>query len=242
MKNYKKILSYFLVSSMMIFQSFSIVPDGDIKSIMPGIVKASFESYATQLYKELNESSLNYDAFKAALKGYLALKDQQMLKNPNLLTIVDFSKSSTEKRLFIIDMKNKRTIHKSLVAHGQNSGDKFAKQFSNNPDSHQSSLGFYVTGETYDGKHGLSLKLDGLEKGINDKARARAIVIHGADYVSESFIRQHSRLGRSHGCPAVPSESNAEVIKLIKDKTCLFVYYPDQTYLKRSSFINSNVL
>lgn len=232
MKNYKIILSFLLSLLVMVFPLFS-------KPSSTGSPKASFDVYAYQLYKELNEKELNYIAFKTALKGYLALKEEDMLKNPNLLTIVDFSKSSTQERLYIIDMKNKKTIHKSLVAHGQNSGEKFAKQFSNRPDSHQSSLGFYITGETYNGKHGLSLKLDGLEKGFNDKARERAIVVHGADYVSTNFIRQQGRLGRSHGCPAVPAEATAQVIRLIKDKTCLFVYYPDQEYLERSAFLKN---
>jgi hypothetical protein len=241
MKNYRKILASLFIAGTMIFPAIGNAGSNPSANV-PAIVKASFESYAIQLYKELNEKDLSFNAFKAALKGYMALKDRQMLKNPDLLTIVDFSKSSTEKRLFIIDLKNKRTIHKSLVAHGQGSGDNYATEFSNDPNSHQSSLGFYITGETYDGKHGLSLKLDGLEKGINDNARERAIVIHGADYVSESFVRQQGRLGRSHGCPAVPSSTNADVIRMIKGKTCLFVYYPDQDYIKRSSLINSNVL
>lgn len=140
--------------------------------------------------------------------------------------MVDFSLSSKENRLWVIDLNKNTILFQSLVAHGRNSGNEFADEFSNKPESHQSSLGLYLTGETYIGKHGYSLRLDGQEKGINSNARDRAIVIHGADYVSENFIKQHGRLGRSFGCPSLPNEVSKEIIDAIKDKSCLFVYYP----------------
>ena len=121
-------------------------------------------------------------------------------------------------------------LFQTLVAHGRNTGEEFANEFSNQAESFKSSVGFYSTGEIYDGKHGMSLKLDGLEKGLNDKARERAVVIHGADYVSESFIKQNKRLGRSQGCPALPVEMNAKIINVIKDKSCLFIYHPSATH------------
>jgi hypothetical protein len=123
--------------------------------------------------------------------------------------------------------KNEILFH-SLVAHGRNTGDEFANEFSNVTDSNKSSVGFYATGELYNGKHGLSMRLDGLQKGLNDNARQRAVVVHGADYVSESFIKQNKRLGRSQGCPALPVEMNNKIISIIKDKSCLFIYHPSK--------------
>jgi len=146
--------------------------------------------------------------------------------NDSLLTIIDFSKPSSEKRLFLIDFKNQRLLVNSLVAHGQNSGSLFAKTFSNRPKSHMSSLGLYITDHTYSGKHGYSLRLRGIDKGLNDKAYERAIVIHGANYVSEKYIKQVGRIGRSFGCPALPSQMNKEIIDLIKDGSCLYIYHP----------------
>ena len=124
------------------------------------------------------------------------------------------------------------------MAHGVNSGGLYARDFSNEEHSHQSSLGFYITGEVYQGKHGQSLRLDGLEKGINDKARDRAVVIHGADYVSDSFIKQNKRLGRSQGCPALPEELTPEIINTIKNKSCLFIYHPSGSYKISSKLIS----
>jgi hypothetical protein len=144
----------------------------------------------------------------------------------DMLTLIDFSLSSNEKRLWVIDLATKTILFNSLVAHGRNTGDEFAKRFSNSAESFKSSLGIYVTGEIYNGKHGKSLKLDGLEKGINDNARNRGIVMHAADYVSSFFIKAHNRLGRSQGCPALPAEFTEKIINKIKDKSCLYIYYP----------------
>jgi hypothetical protein len=154
------------------------------------------------------------------------------------LAIVDFSKPSTEKRLFIIDLKNNQVLINTHVAHGQHSGDNNATRFSNTHQSHQSSLGFYVTGKTYYGSNGYSLKLKGLEPGFNDQAESRAIVMHGAPYVSESAIKNLGRLGRSWGCPAVSVKEHQEIIELIKDGSCLFVYAPENKYLTASTFIH----
>ena len=173
-----------------------------------------------------SQYNINQEAIQMAVAGYQKLRSLGKLANLQYLTIADFSKPSNEERLFIIDMQLMQVVVKSLVAHGRNSGTKMAHQFSNQLSSFQSSLGFYVTAEVYNGKHGLSLKLDGLQKGLNDKARERAVVIHGADYVSESFIKQNKRLGRSQGCPAVPVEMNEKIINAIKDKSCLFIYHP----------------
>ncbi|ESU27904.1 hypothetical protein FSS13T_03900 [Flavobacterium saliperosum S13] len=177
------------------------------------------------------------ESFSKALEGYYQLKERGIVQK-DILTIVDFSLSSTQKRLWVIDMATNTVLLQSVVSHGRNSGEEFATSFSNESNSYKSSLGFYTTGETYNGKHGLSLKLDGLEYGINSNARNRAVVMHGADYAAESFIKQQGRLGRSQGCPAVPYEIHKEIINLIKDKSCLFIYHPSRTYEKQSKLVS----
>lgn len=158
-------------------------------------------------------------------------------KNEKLITIIDYNKPSTEKRLYVIDVQNHKLLFNSLVAHGRNTGDNHATKFSNADNSKASSLGFFLTAETYSGKHGYSLKLDGLEKGINDNARMRSIVIHGADYVSESFISQQGRLGRSWGCPALPTGLSQSIINTIKEGSILFIYGNDENYVTNSVYL-----
>ncbi len=165
------------------------------------------------------------ECFTNAVEGFENLKAKGMVKR-NILTIADFSKSSNTKRLWVIDMDTKKVLFNTLVAHGRKTGDEFANNFSNSPESNMSSLGFYTTGDVYNGKHGMSLKLNGLEKGFNSNALGRAVVMHGADYVSESFIRQNHRLGRSLGCPAIPCEMVQPIISTIKGQSCLYIYHP----------------
>ena len=186
----------------------------------------TYQNFIQATYQKINlkEVGLSETVFEKAFTGFLNMQLANLLnRDKNILTIIDFDLPSTSKRMWIIDIKNQKLLLHSYVAHGRGSGDDKAIRFSNQAESHQSSLGFYIANETYFGKHGLSLKLDGLDKGINDLARARAIVVHGADYVSADFISKHGRLGRSHGCPAVPQELNQQVINLIKGKTCLFI-------------------
>ena len=154
------------------------------------------------------------------LPGFLPLASNK------IITIIDFSLPSTAHRLWTINLETGEILFNTLVAHGRNTGQNIAEKFSNIPQSYQSSLGFYLTGKVYTGKHGHSLRLKGLEKNINDKAWERAIVIHGADYVSESFIKAHGRLGRSHGCPAIPPEITEDFISTIKEGSLLFIYHP----------------
>ena len=176
------------------------------------------------LYEQMNLSELiQYDAFKAAFTGYKKLNN-----NNSILTVIDFSLPSTEKRMYVLDLARREVIYVTYVAHGRNSGDNYATSFSNRNGSHQSSLGFYRTSSTYQGGNGYSLLLDGLEEGINDEARSRAIVIHGADYCSEQVIRSAGRLGRSYGCPALPRELAKPIINTIKGGSLLFIY-SDQT-------------
>ena len=180
-----------------------------------------------------------YDLFERALEGYVQLQHENKLSAKGILTLIDFRRSANEKRLWVINLKHKKLLYHSLTAHGRNSGDAFARSFSNVPNSNQSSLGFFVTGKTYIGKHGISLKLHGVEKGINDKAEARAIVMHGANYVSESYIKKYGRLGRSFGCPAVPMDLHKQIIPEIANGTCLYIYYPDPSYISSTEFINT---
>lgn len=197
-------------------------------------------SKVEDVYHSLSINSFSLptkESFTKALEGYYLLNEEGTFEKP-LLTVIDFSMSANEKRLWIIDLTQNEVVHQTYVAHGRNSGNEYAKSFSNIPESFQSSLGFYTTAETYYGKHGYSLRLDGLEKGINDKARDRAIVIHGADYVSESFIQNQGRLGRSLGCPALTKEESKMIIDLIKEKSCLFIYYPSQEYISKSQLVS----
>lgn len=198
------------------------------------------EVTAESVYNRLDANSLSlpeFTCFSKALAGFNQLKEEGKIKK-DLLTVIDFSKSSNTKRLWIIDMAANKVLYNTLVAHGRNSGNEFAKAFSNDASSYKSSLGFYATGELYVGKHGESLRLDGLERGINNNARARAVVMHAADYVSQGFIKQNKRLGRSLGCPALPNHLNKEIINLITGKSCLFIYHPSAKYLKASKLLS----
>lgn len=194
------------------------------------------------LYEQLAEKTNalpNEEVFELALNGWEKLNSE--LKS-QVITIIDFSLPSTEKRMWIIDPEKQVILLHSVVSHGRNSGNLMANKFSNKPESYQSSLGFYKTAETYQGKHGYSLRLDGLEKGFNDQARNRAIVIHGADYAKEEFAKSVGRLGRSLGCPALPTELSTKAIDLIKDGSLLFIYGQDETYLKSSELVQSSDL
>jgi hypothetical protein len=178
---------------------------------------------------------VSFEIFKMGILGYRKIVN---LKKKNLITIIDFSMPSTQQRFFVIELEKKKVIYSCYVAHGKNSGDNYAKSFSNQSGSLKSSPGFYLTAETYTGKHGYSLKLDGLEKSINDNARSREIVIHGAEYVSNEFIKKYERLGRSWGCPALPVEISKEIIDKISNGSCLFIYCDDKEYMENSDFIS----
>lgn len=194
-------------------------------------VEPTFESKVELVYNSLNANEFELpklESFTEALKGYYLLKEKGLIQK-DILTLVDFSLSSNTKRLWVIDMATNTVLYNSLVAHGRNTGEEFANSFSNANSSFKSSLGFYATGEIYNGKHGMSLRLDGLEKGINNNARARGVVMHSADYVSNSFIKNNKRLGRSQGCPAIPAESLNGIVNKIKNKSCLFIYHPSRS-------------
>ncbi len=201
-----------------------------------------FYQHVNSVYNQaaLAKAGLDQNLFTKALIGYYNLKKTQLLSTQkSILTIIDFSKKSSEKRLWIIDLENSRLLFNTLVAHGRGSGMDLATSFSDQPNSHKSSLGFYVTSETYIGKHGLSMRLDGLDKGFNSNAKERAVVIHGADYVSQAFVNQTGRLGRSHGCPALPVDLTKTIINVIKGQTALFISGPSDQY--KSEFLNQNM-
>lgn len=163
--------------------------------------------------------------FTKAFEAYRDLDSKGLVEN-DFLTLIDFSLPSTSQRLWVINMKTYEIAINSLVAHGNKSGLEYATSFSNKLNSFQSSLGIYLTGEVYNGKNGFSMRLDGLNTGYNDMARERGVVVHGADYVSDKFIANNGHLGRSQGCPAVPTDLNEKLINMIKDRSVMFIYHP----------------
>lgn len=233
-------INNFFTSIVFLFFSFSTPVKSNIAALpLKAGTEATALSAAETVYNSIDADSYSMpelSCFTKAFAGFSKLKEDGKIKK-DYLTVIDFSKSSNSKRLWIIDMKNNKVLYNTLVAHGRNSGNEFATSFSNQSSSNKSSLGFYATGEIYQGKHGASLRLDGLERGINNNARARAVVMHAADYVSEKFIQMHSRLGRSLGCPALPNNLNREIINLIQGKSCLFIYHPTKEYIKASKLI-----
>jgi hypothetical protein len=187
---------------------------------------AQLDATMRQTYDRLGaeQQGLRFEVFEKALTGYLNLRQSGRLDaDQHHLTVIDFDLPSTEKRLWVLDLNNDKIVYHTLVAHGHNSGENEATTFSNTDQSNMSSLGFYVTGHEYEGKHGHSLRLQGLDEGFNTNAAARSVVMHGADYVSESFIKQNGRLGRSLGCPALPLDQYAQIIDTVKGGSCLFL-------------------
>ena len=186
---------------------------------------------------KLGAMGLSRQAFDYAVKGFNYLIAKGKIANSNIISIADFSVPSSKKRLFIIDLKNYKILFNTYVAHGQNSGREYANNFSNSPESLQSSPGFYVTKETYVGSKGYSLRLEGEEQGINDNALNRGIVMHAAPYVNESLAKGRGFIGRSWGCPAVAPELSQSIINKIKNGTCLFLYTPNKNYISSSRIL-----
>jgi hypothetical protein len=195
---------------------------------------------AAQLYEEmqLRDSGLNEKALEYALIGYHRLVKHHLLQKTDVLSVCDFSQPSSSKRMYVLDLQNRRVLYRTYVAHGMGSGGEYANSFSNVPDSYKSSLGFYVTRDTYFGSNGLSLRIIGMERGFNDKANARSIVIHGANYVSERVLHKYGVMGTTFGCPAVPEEMANQIIPVLKNGTCFFIFYPSRRYLAASKMIN----
>lgn len=229
-------MGFFLLPMKTLFSEIKHIE----KKTYAKVEKINVDTTEVAIYNNLNSNHFalpKFETFNEALKGFYKLK-QKGTVSKNILTLIDFTMSSNSKRLWVIDLDSKTILFNSLVAHGRNTGGEFASSFSNAAQSFKSSLGFYVTGEIYKGKHGMSLKLDGVEKGINNNARNRAVVMHGAEYVSNSFIRDNKRLGRSLGCPAIPVDLTKEIINAIKNKSCLFIYYPSEGYKTLSKLVS----
>lgn len=195
-----------------------------------------------EIYDQINfdkNAPLSREVFSKAYLGFLNLKNAGKLQqDESILSVCDFSLSANVKRLWVLDLENHKVLFHTLVAHGQGSGEEFAVNFSNRENSHQSSYGFYVTEGTYTGDNGYSLKLNGMDRGYNDNAFNRAVVMHGAEYVCDSYIKSNKRLGRSWGCPAVPANLAKPIIDAVKNKTCLFIYYPSKNYFASSVWLN----
>lgn len=190
-------------------------------------------------YACLNDSTLNFEAFRQGLHGYYELRAEGKVENDKYLTVVDFTQHSSKKRLYVIDTEQFEIVFKSLCSHGKNTGGAEAKDFSNKVGSLKSSLGFYIAQETYSGKFDLAMRLDGLEY-CNYNARDRGIVVHGAKYANPDFMENNDNvLGRSFGCPALPESEAEDIITTIKGGSCFFIYAEDRNYNKRSKILNN---
>lgn len=254
MLNKKTLQTIALLGVMILFFSFSIenkpvnykakskAEKNAERSLISGqpTAKNYWEQYVYSNYQCLGDSSLSYDAFYNGLKGYYALKEEGVLKQEGILTIVDFTQHSSKERMYVINVETFEIIKKSLCAHGKNTGMEKATRFSNISGSLQSSLGFFLTAETYTGKFDYAMRLDGLEA-ANSRARERGIVVHGANYATPDFLKRNGGvLGRSFGCPALPKEDATEIIDEIKEGTCFFIYADNLNYLESSEVINQS--
>lgn len=210
-----------------------------LRRVRPEPAGAVADAECAALFRSMGlEGVVNWKAFRQAMAGYRKIEGRKR----DVLTLIDFSRPSTEERLFVFDLKRRKLLFSSVVAHGRNSGGNYATSFSNEYGSYKSSLGFYLTGETYQGKNGYSLTLDGLEKGINDRARERAIVVHGAAYADPSVAARGGRLGRSFGCPAVPQKLSRSLIDAIKGGSVMYIYAPVPEYMAHSPLLKDSGL
>ncbi|MBZ2170038.1 murein L,D-transpeptidase catalytic domain family protein [Marinobacter sp. F4216] len=216
-----------------------------VRSFLLAIVGSLFPvasfgtSHAPSLLELLSDSAPDLNPIvlrRAVTATQCAIRNG--LAVPERLAVIDFSRPSSEERLWIFDLADGRLLLRDLVAHGKNSGLFDSTSFSNVEGSHQSSIGLFLGSESYYGKHGYSLRLDGLEQGFNHRARERAIVIHGADYVSDAWVGQYGRVGRSHGCPAVDRQVIQQVVDNLKGGQLVFKYYPDEQWMAESSLLN----
>jgi hypothetical protein len=197
---------------------------------------------AVMIYADmsLEKDGLDEQAFEYAWRGYHNLLKRGLIRKRSVLSICDFSQSSCSKRMYVIDVRHRKLLYRTYVAHGQNSGDEYATSFSNEPDSYKSSLGFYITKKTYIGHNGLSLRINGVDTGYNDKAVKRNIVLHGSSYATDKYMADYGTLGTSLGCPAIPSAVSHRIIRAVKNGSCLFIYHPTPAYLENSVVINDS--
>lgn len=213
---------------------------GVVTSAEVVVLPQFWEQYSLSKYAIVNDTTLNFIAFQEALRGYYLLKNENKLTNSDYLTIIDFSKHSSEQRFYFIDMNTFSLVHKTYCSHGKNAGGAMATKFSNNEGILQTSLEFYLTGETYTGKFDLGLRLDGLEYS-NSRARSRGVVMHGAHYATDEFLRRNNNvLGRSFRCPAVPKDEADFLIHKIKNGSLMYIYHPDKSYHRTYRILNNN--
>jgi len=235
--------SRYLLGAVCIYLSLCISPSNSLYANTTLTSDLHFEQYIGQLYLQCNLKNRGIDKqlFRHAMIGYYNLLEAgKVAPDKQLLSIIDFRKPSDQQRFYVIDLAQKKVIFQTLVSHGQNTGLLYARYFSNKPESFQSSLGWFITAESYhNSANGHGMRLDGLEEGYNDNARSRNIVVHAAPYVCKTYIEWHGSLGRSQGCPTLPEEANTAIIDLIKDGTCLFQYYDDLEYLNNSKYMSS---
>lgn len=240
MKLIRSCLAGLLLGTAVLRPTLAADAPPQVPSVAQTAAVAAFEQFLVRTYTgaRLAQAGLSVQVLRNALIGYFNLRGKGLARRP-VLTVIDFSRPSRQNRLWVIDLSRNRLLYHTLVAHGRNSGGDLAQNFSNREGSEMSSLGFYVTGDTYQGKHGLSLKLQGLDARYNSHAAERAVVVHGADYVSESFVRQNGRLGRSQGCPALPPAQSAGIIRTIQQGSVLYVQGPSSAAYN-SDWLNLN--
>jgi len=234
----KRYLFLVLIFILSTFLYFSNAQTGLSKERQLALKKA--ELNIKELYNELNAAqyNLSFTAFRYAYIGYQTMKKQHRLNNKELFSIIDFTKDCNSKRFYTIDLEKMKIVYYTYVAHGKKSGERMATSFSDAVESNKSSIGFYITGNTYNGGNGYSLMLHGDEKGYNSNLAKRSVVVHAADYANEDYIARNGRMGRSLGCPALPENIYKQVIETIKEKTMIFAYYNDAKYLKTSKYLN----
>ena len=201
-------------------------------------VAKSSKVFSAADWSDVELGGVNPDVFALALGAARCAVKNGAVADPATLTVIDYSKPSTANRFWVYDLRKRQLVFEELVAHGQGSGANYATMFSNEPDTHRTSIGLFVTEDTYVGRNGYSLRLNGLDAGFNDRARARAIVMHGAPYVSPAFTKAQGRLGRSWGCPALSETVARKVIDTVKGGSLVFSYYPDQDWLKSSKYLS----
>ena len=234
----KRYLFLVLIFILSTFLYFSNAQTGLSKERQLALKKA--ELNIKELYNELNAAqyNLSFTAFRYAYIGYQTMKKQHRLNNKELFSIIDFTKDCNSKRFYTIDLEKMKIVYYTYVAHGKKSGERMATSFSDAVESNKSSIGFYITGNTYNGGNGYSLMLHGDEKGYNSNLAKRSVVVHAADYANEDYIARNGRMGRSLGCPALPENIYKQVIETIKEKTMIFAYYNDAKYVKTSKYLN----
>lgn len=215
-------------------------PARDMTSSLPERAEyVGLKEHLAGLYEDAGlDERMDYKVFEVAMIGYYNLVRRNLVPRDSIITVIDYTRPSADERLMVIDVETREILHRSLVAHGMNSGEDCAESFSNVPGSLQTSLGFYITGEEYIGIHGRAMRLKGVDTTFNDNAEKRNIVVHGAWYCTDDFVEEYGRLGRSWGCPVLPPDVSGEIIDTIKDGTCLFAFFDDDDYLEHSEHLD----